>query len=231
MIGQTLSRYRIVQKLGQGGMGEVYLAEDTSLDRPVALKFLAPDLQADQTALRRFLREAKAAAAVDHPYVCKVLEVGEAEGRAFMVLEHVEGPTLRDRIARGPLPLADAVRLTTEIAEALEEAHERGIVHRDLKPSNVMITAGGHVKVVDFGLARQIVQPTDGTSQEQTLSALTRAGATPGTPGYMSPEQLRSEPADVRSDLFALGIVLFEMLAGAHPFRRNEAMETASASV
>ena len=229
MIGQTISRYRIVQKLGQGGMGEVYLAEDTSLHRQIALKFLAPDLQTDETALRRFLREARAAAAVDHPYVCKVLEVGEEEGRAFMVLEHVEGPTLRDRVAEGPLPLADGVRLASEIAEALEEAHKRGIVHRDLKPSNIMITAGGHVKVVDFGLARQVVQPTDWTSQEQTLSALTRAGATPGTPGYMSPEQLRSQPADARSDLFALGIVLYEMLTGAHPFGRNGGMETASA--
>lgn len=229
MIGKTISRYRVVQKLGQGGMGEVYLAEDASLDRHVALKFLAPELQDDEVALKRFLREAKAAAAVDHPYVCKVLEVGEEEGRAFIVLEHVEGPTLRHQIENGPFTIEDAVRTATEIAEALEEAHRRGIVHRDLKPSNVMITAGGHVKVMDFGLARQIVQPGDSTSQEQTLSALTKAGSTPGTLAYMSPEQLRSEPADARSDLFALGIVLYEMLAGVHPFRRNEAMETASA--
>ena len=148
MIGQTVSHYRILEKLGEGGMGEVYLAEDTSLDRKVALKFLPPLLQDDEIAHRRFLREAKSAAALDHPFICNIHEVSETEdGQDFIVMEYVEGLTLQDKLADGPLPLKEALRVATEVAEALEEAHERGIVHRDIKPSNIMLTRKGHAIV------------------------------------------------------------------------------------
>lgn len=211
-------------------MGEVYLAEDTKLDRKVALKFLPEEMQRDETARKRFLREAKSAAALDHPYVCNIFEIGEAEGKDFISMEYVQGKTLKDKLAEGPLDLRETLQLAAEISEALEEAHKQGIVHRDLKPSNIMLTPQGHAKVMDFGLAKQLVSAGEVGSQEHTLSAdLTKTGITLGTLAYMSPEQLRGEEVDTRSDVFSFGVVFYEMITGLHPFLKPRQMETASA--
>ncbi len=208
-------------------MGEVFLAEDTSLDRKVALKFLPEELQQDDIARKRFLREAKSAAALDHPYICNIHEVGEVDGKGFISMEYVEGETLGNLLLDGPLSINNALSIATEIAEALEKAHRGHIVHRDLKPSNIMRTPDGHVKVMDFGTAKRIA-PEEGGSQERTLTALTQEGSTLGTLAYMSPEQLKGEEVDTRSDIFSFGIVLYEMLAGVHPFLKGQVMETAS---
>ena len=229
MVGTTISHYKILEKIGQGGMGEVFLAQDTSLDRKVALKFLPDFLQQDPTAKKRFLREAKSAAALDHPFICKIYETGDAEDRSFISMEYVEGQTLKDRLASGPLPLKQALETAVQIAGAMEKAHEKKIVHRDLKPSNVMLTPEGHVKVMDFGLAKQVI-PAEGVgSQEQTVTALTKTGVTLGTLAYMSPEQLRGEEVDIQSDVFSFGVLLYEMIAGVNPFLKPQRMETASA--
>ncbi len=230
MIGKTLGHYHILEKIGQGGMGEVYLAHDTSLQRKVALKFLPPETtQEDSFAHRRFMREAETAAALDHPYICHINEVCEAEGKDFIVMEYVEGQTLKERLAEEPLALEDAHRIAIEILEALEKAHEKGIVHRDLKPANVMIASEGHVKVMDFGLAKQLILRSESETQEETLSTVSQSGIISGTLAYMSPEQLQGKPVDARSDLFSFGIVFYEMLTGVHPFRRQAVIETASA--
>ncbi|MDA2923932.1 serine/threonine protein kinase [Acidobacteria bacterium AH-259-L09] len=230
MVGQTISHYRVLEKLGEGGMGEVFLAQDTSLDRKVALKFLPEFLQEDPIACKRFLREAKSAAALDHPYICKIYEVGEAEGKDFIAMEYVPGETLRDRLARGPLPFKEALQKAAEVAEALEKAHATGIVHRDLKPSNIMLTPEGHVKVMDFGLAKQLTPAEGLVGQEETISgSLTKTGTTLGTLAYMSPEQMRGQRVDTRSDIFSFGVMLYEMLAGVHPFRKDLPMDTGNA--
>ena len=179
MIGRTFSHYRIVDKLGEGGMGVVFLAEDTSLDRKVAVKFLSEFLEPDETARKRFLREAKSAAALDHPFICSVHEVGEDDGKHFIVMECIEGETLKERLERGPLSLKEALQVASEIAEALQKAHQKGIVHRDLKPSNLMLTSEGHIKVMDFGLARQAIS-SEGLSEAETPTVLTREGTTVG---------------------------------------------------
>jgi formylglycine-generating enzyme required for sulfatase activity/dienelactone hydrolase/predicted Ser/Thr protein kinase len=228
MIGKNISHYRIIEKLGQGGMGEVFLARDTSLERNVAIKFLPPEMRNDPVARERFLREAKAVATLDHPHICVVHETGEAEGAPFIVMEYVEGESLRERLARGPLPLGETLRLAAEIAEALEEAHSRHIIHRDLKPANVMLTRTGHAKVMDFGLAKRLLSAQEAT-EEETLTELTRMGTTVGTLAYMSPEQLQGQPADHRSDIFSFGALLCEMLTGVHPFRKNVGVATAAA--
>ena len=191
LVGQQIGSYKILSLLGTGGMGEVCLAQDASLDRKVALKFLPDFMQQDPVAEKRFLREAKSAAALDHPFICKIYEVGEADGKSFISMEYVQGKTLTDKLTEGPLALKDALEKAREIAEALEAAHKHNIVHRDLKPSNLMLTPEGHVKIMDFGLAKRLV-PAEGVgSQSQTLSAsLTETGTTLGTPAYMSPEQL-----------------------------------------
>ena len=227
MIGKTLGRYRILELLGAGGMGEVYLAQDTSLDREVALKVLSPELRRDEMARKRFLREAKSAASLDHPFICHIHEAGDEEGTVYIAMERVAGQTLKERLADGPVEIDEALRIGAEIAEGLAEAHRRGIVHRDLKPSNVMLTSGGHVKVMDFGLARPV--GTKEGSRDETLTALTREGSTLGTVPYMSPEQLRGESVDTRSDLFSLGIVLYELLTTVHPFQRDSVFDTAHA--
>ena len=227
MVGTTISHYKVLEKIGQGGMGEVYLAQDTTLDRKVALKFLHEELEQDTTARKRFLREAKSAAALDHPYICHIHEVGEVEGKSFISMEYIQGATLQEKLAQGPLPLKDALERAVEVAEALEEAHNRGIVHRDLKPSNIMLTPQGHVKVMDFGLAKQVT-PVEGEEQEIT-TALTRHGATLGTVPYMSPEQVRGQEVDTRSDIFSFGVVLYEMLSGVNPFKKGSTMDTATA--
>ncbi len=227
MVGTTISHYKVIEKIGQGGMGEVYLAQDTTLDRKVALKFLPEEMQQDSTARQRFLREAKSAAALDHPYICHIHEVGEVEGKSFISMEYVQGETLKDKLSQGPLPLKDALGKATEVAEALEEAHKQGIVHRDLKPSNIMLTPQGHVKVMDFGLAKQVT-PAQGQEEEIT-TALTQRGSTLGTVPYMSPEQVRGQEVDTRSDIFSFGVVLYEMLTGVNPFKGDTPVDTSHA--
>ncbi len=229
MIGQTISHYRILEKLGEGGMGEVYLAQDTGpLDRKVALKFPSQEMQQDEAAQKRFLREARSAAALDHPYVCHIHEVGEDGEQSFISMEYVAGQSLKDRLTKGPLELRDALQKATEIAEALEAAHKQNIVHRDLKPANIMLTPEGHVKVMDFGLAKRLVEGGD-PDEETVSSTLTDTGATLGTLPYMSPEQVRGQEVDSRSDIFSFGVVLYEMLTGIHPFKRDTSVETATA--
>ncbi len=229
LIGRTIANYRIVEKIGQGGMGEVFLAEDTSLNRKVALKFLPPEMQRDATAHKRFIREAHSAAALDHPYICHINDIAEAEGKDFIVMEYVDGQTLMEKLRRGRLPLNQALQIATEVADALQAAHSKAIIHRDLKPSNIMLMKTGHAKVMDFGLAKQLIPLGGIESQEESLTALTRSGMTLGTLAYMSPERLRGEAVDVRSDIFSFGIVLYEMLAGVHPFKKETGMDTASA--
>lgn len=222
------TRYRILKKIGHGVTGEVHLAEDRVLKRKVALKFLGKDKEADEVWRKRLLREAQSAAALDHPFICKVYDTGELDDRAFIAMEYVEGPTLKDKLEKGPLPLDEALQTATEIAQALETAHKQSVVHRDLKPSSIMFTSAGNVKLVDFGLAKQVSPLGPGASQEETFTGQIQDGVTVGTLAYMSPEQLRGEEVDLRSDIFSFGIVLYEMLTGRNPFRRPEPMETAS---
>jgi serine/threonine-protein kinase len=208
MLGQTVSHYRVLERLGSGGMGEVYLAEDLRLGRKVALKLLPPELTRDAAAKSRLMHEARAASLLDHPHICTVYDIEELPtGRLLLAMAYCEGETLKARLARGPLPAAEAVDLACQVAEALAEAHARGIVHRDIKPANAMVTRSGRLKIVDFGLARL-----------PDATALTATGTTLGTPAYMAPEQVRGEDADARADLWALGAVLYEMLAGRPPF-------------
>ncbi len=208
MIGRTVSHYRILAKLGEGGMGVVYKAEDTALQRTVALKFLPPELSRDADAKQRFLHEARAAARLDHPNICAVYEVGEADGQLFLAMACYEGMTLREKLKEGPLPWAEAAALAMQAAAGLSEAHAHGIVHRDIKPANLFVTAKGQVKILDFGLAKLA-----------GASVLTQTGTTVGTAHYMSPEQARGEAVDARSDLWSLGAVLYELVAGRPPFR------------
>jgi eukaryotic-like serine/threonine-protein kinase len=228
MIGISVSHYRIVERIGQGGMGEVYLAKDARLDRRVALKFLPPEMEENSLARRRFLREARSAAALEHPFIAHIYEVGEENGRSFIAMEYVDGPTLEQRLKEGPLPLQEALRIASEIAEALHEAHQKGIIHRDLKPSNILLMKGGHAKVTDFGLAK-FVEIGRSSGGADLLTGLTGSGVPLGTVPYMSPEQLQGDPLDTRSDIFAFGILLYEMLCGIHPFRRSDTFETAGA--
>jgi TolB-like protein/tRNA A-37 threonylcarbamoyl transferase component Bud32 len=230
MIGKTLGRYRVLERIGRGGMGEVFLAEDTSLRRRVALKFLPPELERDDEARKRFLREARSAAALDHPYICHINEVAEHEGCGFIVMEYVEGEALRAKIRKGPLALEETLRVGIEVAEALEAAHGKGIVHRDIKPENIMLTGTGHAKVMDFGLAKQM-GPAAGEAEigGPTLTLLTAEGTTAGTLAYMSPEQLRGQEADARSDIWTLGVTLYETASGRRPFQGQSGFEVSSA--
>ncbi len=207
-------------------MGEVYLAEDPSLRRKVALKILPTSLQEDPIRRQRFIREAQLAAGVDHPYVCKIYEAGEFDGVAFIAMEFIDGLSLAEQLRTGPLGLSEALRVCIEVTEALARAHEAGIIHRDLKPSNVMLTRDAHVKVVDFGLARHFELSEE---QNATETLLSNPGFISGTLAYMSPEQCRGCGLDQRSDIFSLGIMFYEMLTGSHPFRRHSPLETAIA--
>ncbi len=237
--GQTLSRYRLVEKIGEGGMGIVWKALDSELNRHVAIKILPPELTADAERRLRFKREAQAAAALNHPHIATIHEVGEHEGTPFLVMELVEGGSLRALIRQRPLPLEEWLRLALPVAEALAHAHQNGVVHRDLKPENVLVTNDGQVKLLDFGLAK-LLHPEKlpeasarevGTRLETISRELTRAGKVLGTVAYMSPEQAKGRPADHRSDLFSLGVMLYEMATGRLPFRGESDVEALSATI
>lgn len=221
LAGSTVYHYHILKKLGGGGMGIVYEAEDTQLGRHIALKFLPIDVAADARALERFHREARAASALGHPNICTVYDIGEHEGRPFIAMELIEGQTIAEVVRRGPMATEEAVGISRQIAEALVEAHERNIIHRDLKPANVMVTEKGRVKVLDFGLAKWVRPVEADASTEESLSQ-TRPGAIMGTIPYMAPEQLRGQPADTRTDLYALGVILYEMATGERPFPEKD---------
>jgi tetratricopeptide (TPR) repeat protein/tRNA A-37 threonylcarbamoyl transferase component Bud32 len=224
-VGTSVSHYRLLRQLGEGGMGQVYLADDALLDRRVALKFVRRDDLADPAAHKRLLREARAAASLDHPFICKIFEVGESDEGPFIAMEYLDGQTLEQRLESGPLGTGEALQVAGEIAEALAAAHSHGIVHRDLKPSNVMLTADGHVKVMDFGIAKRVAYEPAAT----TRSTVSTVDVVAGTLLYMSPEQILGNPITPASDLFALGVVLDEVLTGTHPFKRQTTLATATA--
>ncbi|OVE78795.1 hypothetical protein BVY00_01955, partial [bacterium G20] len=208
MISKVISHFKILEKLGEGGMGVVYLAQDTKLDRKVALKFLPPHLTKDKSAVERFKREAQAAAALNHPNIVTIHEIGEYEDQTYIAMEHVDGHSLREEIEKGPIEAEKVVNVVTQICEGLKEAHDADIVHRDIKPENIVIDKSGRVKILDFGLARM-----------KGVSKLTKESSTLGTVKYMSPEQLKGETVDQRTDIWSLGVVMYEMLTGEVPFK------------
>ncbi len=228
MIAESIGHYRIIKKLGEGGMGEVYLALDTKLDRKVAIKVLQPDSLAEENLKKRLLREAQAAARLDHSNICAVYDVNEADSLTFIVMQYIEGETLADEMQRQPLELRTALAIAEQAAEGLAEAHAHGIIHRDLKPQNMMITRRGQVKILDFGLAKQVRTSDAVDFEAPTAAILSMPGQVIGTMPYMSPEQLQGEPLDARSDVFSLGVIFYEMLAGKHPFKDQSAASTIS---
>ena len=215
MVGTTVAHYRIISRIGAGGMGTVYLAEDTNLNRRVALKFLQAETAGSHDGAARLLREARAASALDHPHIATIYQIGDHAGQPFIAMAHYEGETLEAHLARGH-SMVEVARIVAEIADALAAAHAAGIVHRDLKPSNVMLTGTGRVKVLDFGLAK--------IETAETVTKLTGEGSTLGTAAYMSPEQAAGEEVDARSDLWSLGVVTYEMLAGRRTFEGSNAL-------
>ena len=224
-----LGPYEILTPLGAGGMGEVYLAEDTKLGRKVAIKFLPTDSVANEQAYKRLLREARAAAMLDHPNICAIHEVSDADGRSFIVMQYVDGVTLESRMKSRPLDWSESLSIASQVAEALGEAHAHGIIHRDIKPSNIMITPRGKVKVLDFGLAKVVSSDVAVDTEAETAMVLTQTGVVLGTAPYMSPEQLRAEQLDGRSDIFSYGTVLYEIVSGRRPFEARSLAELTSA--
>src|ERR1700682_1959274 len=229
--GASLSHYRIVSQLGAGGMGEVYLAQDTRLDRKVALKILPADLAANHDRMRRFTQEAKAAAALNHPNIATIHEIGESDSVNFIAMEFINGATLREKIHQEQTDLRKLLRHLQHVAEGLAKAHAAGIVHRDLKPDNIMITRDGHAKILDFGLAKLIEpQPVPAGDSDEVATAVmlqrSSPGAIMGTVGYMSPEQAKAKQIDQRSDIFSFGCVLYEAVTGRKPFVGDSVVET-----
>ncbi len=229
MTGKTIGAYRVLELLGQGGMGKVYLAEDTRLGRKVALKFLSGEFVGDNWARRQLVREAQAVAKLDHPNICPVYGIEESDGHSFIVMQYVEGETLGQLIRNGPLSPSHVVDLAQQIAGAIAEAHAHGIIHRDIKPKNIMVTPGGQVRVLDFGLAKTIQQQHGLDGAADSISHMTQAGLLVGTVSYMSPEQLRGETLDYSSDIFSVGTVVYEMLSGRNPYAHENTAETISA--
>jgi eukaryotic-like serine/threonine-protein kinase len=227
--GTKIGPYEILSPLGAGGMGEVYRARDTRLGRDVAIKVLPASMARDAERLRRFETEARAVAALNHPNILSIHDIGTHDGAPYLVSECLEGKSLRTELGDGPLPPRRTVEYGIEIAQGLAAAHDKGIIHRDLKPENIFITRDGRVKILDFGLAK-LVRPEAVSDQGATMeSQPTSAGALLGTVGYMAPEQVRGEPTDARSDIFALGTILYEMLSGQRAFRRDTSAETMTA--
>ncbi len=229
MVGTTISHYKVLEKIGEGGMGEVYRATDTKLNRDVALKILPEQFASDAQRMARFQREAEVLASLDHPNIGQIYGIEDAGQTKALVLQLIEGPTLADKIAQGPIPVEDALKIALQIAEGLEAAHEKGVIHRDLKPANIKITPEGQVKILDFGLAKALEGETPVTdiSQSPTLTEeMTRAGVILGTAAYMSQEQARGKLLDKRTDIWAFGVVLFEMLTGKPAFGTDEVSDT-----
>lgn len=223
MIGRTISHYHIIERLGQGGMGEVYLANDTQLDRKVAIKFLPSEIANDERARQRLLREAKTAATLDHPNICSIYDVGQEGAASFIVLQYIEGETLAARLRHHRPDVREALSIAEQVADALKQAHARGIIHRDIKPENIMLTHDGLIKVLDFGLAKTVHDPN--IVDANTATMLSMPGMLVGTVPYMSPEQVRGEELDCRSDIFSFGIVLYELLTGRRPFEGKSTAE------
>ena len=229
MEGRTIGHYNLARKIGEGGMGEVYLAHDTSLNRRVAIKFLSGELNTDERARRRLIREARATACLEHANICSVYEASEQDHLTFIVMQYVEGETLAERIARKPLEIEEVLDIAEQVADGLAEAHSHGIIHRDVKPQNVMLTARGQVKVLDFGLAKMGRSQEVAASELATESLMSGPRVIAGTVPYMSPEQLRAEAIDSRCDIFSLGVVMYEMITGRQPFARGSSAETIAA--
>ena len=224
VVGQTLSHYKILDKLGAGGMGEVYLAEDITLKRQVALKVLPPDLAASQERLERFQREAETLAALDHPNIVHIYSVEEVDGVRFLTMQLVEGKPLSELISKGGMSLDQIFDIAIPLADALATAHEKGVIHRDLKPANIMVTDEGRVKVLDFGLAKLRQEAQAPLATQLPTEPLTQEGLILGTMPYMSPEQLEGKPLDARTDVFSLGVILYEVATGDRPFKGDSSI-------
>ncbi len=230
LLGRQIGHYQVLSLLGAGGMGEVYLAEDTRLGRKIALKFLPREFTQDRERVRRFEREARAASALNHPNILTIFEIGEVEGAYFIATEFIDGQTLRERLAGSPIKVRELLDVAVQVASALSGAHEVGIVHRDIKPENIMVRRDGYVKVLDFGLAKLIERPSVKDRKVSTIGQLdTDPGKVMGTARYMSPEQIMGRPVDGRTDIFSLGVVLYEMAARREPFEGVTSAEVMAA--